>query len=458
MIFEIAIVWLVGFFCMAFFYWDRFFEHAAKERRWFIFWFVRGAAIPIVIWFFFNAGFFNMTPILPDVEVARSTAGGKWVRALLSVTARGIWIIGSYWCAITFCWLAMMVFRRVEPKKALRYFWVCSLFTLPLAFSFLVSRGLPAFGLAFVFWLLPLVHFALPLLEKEIFLPSYSAAMAKMQMGRYEEAELEVIRQLEMCEEDFDGWMMLAALYAEQHKDLPVAEKTIFELCAQPNVNMSQVSAALNRLADWYLKLAEEPVAARRVLDEIGKRFPGSHVAKMTELRLKKIPATKEELLEQKKPRALHLPSIGAKLFEAKEDEGRLKLSEKEAAALANKLAAKLKTDPNDVRNREEFARLLAEQLGKVDPAIDQIKMLLELPEQPAMKRAEWFGLLASWELKYRRDEEAARRFLEKVMRDFAKTPQAFAAERQLNLLDVEARLKKAKPSLPPEMPKIQVS
>lgn len=455
--FEFAMFGLAGFFGMAFFYWDRLFEHSAKERRWFILWFVRGVVIPLVLWFFFNSGLFGLPPILPDVEVARG-AGRSWLSALFKVATNGIWVIGSYWCAISFCWLAAMLFQRVDRRKFFRYFWVCSLLTLPLAIAFLGSRGLPFLGWAVVFWLLPLVHCALPLLEKEIVIPTYSAAMVKMQMGRYDEAELEVIKQLEMCEEDFEGWMMLAALYAEQHKDLPVAEKTIFELCAQPNVNRSQAAAALNRLADWHLKLAEEPVDARRVLAEISKRFPGSHVAKMAEQRIKQTPTTKEELLEQKKPRALHLPSIGAKLFEAKETEGRLKLSDKEAAALANKLAAKLKEDPNNVRNREEFARLLAEQLGKVDPAIDQIKMLLELPEQPLLKRAEWLGLLAAWELKYRRNEENARKYLEKVVRDFPKTPQAFAAEKQLNLLDVEARLKKARPSLPEELPKIRVS
>ena len=40
--------------------------------------------------------------------------------------------------------------------------------------------------------------------------PMYARAIARMKFGKYSEAELEIIRELEKCEDDFEGWMMLA--------------------------------------------------------------------------------------------------------------------------------------------------------------------------------------------------------------------------------------------------------
>src|SRR2546430_11587326 len=54
------------------------------------------------------------------------------------------------------------------------------------------------------------------------------------------DAELEVLHELEKCEEDFDGWLMLAELYARHFHDLPEADRTIRELCGQPNVTRSE--------------------------------------------------------------------------------------------------------------------------------------------------------------------------------------------------------------------------
>ena len=113
--------------------------------------------------------------------------------------------------------------------------------------------------------------------------PVYARAIAKMKFGKYTEAEWEIIRQLETCENDFDGWMMLAGLYAEQFDDLPEAERTILELCDQPQINNSQIAVALHRLADWHLKLKDDPESARRVLNKICARMPGSHLAHMAQ-------------------------------------------------------------------------------------------------------------------------------------------------------------------------------
>src|SRR5439155_1557777 len=72
------------------------------------------------------------------------------------------------------------------------------------------------------------------------------------------------------------------------------------------------------------------------------------------------------------------------------------------AASMANACAARLAEDPNNVPAREKFARLLAERLNKPDLAIEQMTLLLNMPDQENAKRAEWLGLTAAWHIRYR--------------------------------------------------------
>src|SRR5258708_30242965 len=89
--------------------------------------------------------------------------------------------------------------------------------------------------------------------------PMYSRAIARIKFGKYSEAEIEIIHQLENAEDDFDGWMMLAELYAKNFNDLPEAEKTVLEICNHPKTNPTQLSIALHRLPDWPLHPAADP-------------------------------------------------------------------------------------------------------------------------------------------------------------------------------------------------------
>src|SRR5258708_20345946 len=107
--------------------------------------------------------------------------------------------------------------------------------------------------------------------------PMYSRAIARIKFGKYSEAEIEIIHQLEKAEDDFDGWMMLAELYARNFNDLPEAEKTVLEVCDHRKTTPTQLSIALHRLADWHLNLAGDPETAHRALQVICDRLPGTH-------------------------------------------------------------------------------------------------------------------------------------------------------------------------------------
>jgi hypothetical protein len=108
-------------------------------------------------------------------------------------------------------------------------------------------------------------------------------------------------------------------------------------------------------------------------------------------------------------------------------------------------LVERLKRDPNDAEAREQFATILAERLGEAELAIEQLDLLLAMPDQPVRKSAEWLARSAGWQLKCRHDPAAARVRLEQLVREFPQTPQAFAAQRRLKLMEVDERFRRAR-------------
>ncbi|MFO1515290.1 MAG: tetratricopeptide repeat protein, partial [Verrucomicrobiota bacterium] len=201
------------------------------------------------------------------------------------------------------------------------------------------------------------------------------------------------------------------------------------------------ISIAMHKLADWQLAVANDPDAADRALQVIKTRLPSTHLARMAELRRVQLPRSRRELQEQRQPRHIPLPA----LTESADSPANATLDPSQARALVNQLTQQLTRDPNNAADREKLARLLAEPLGKVEAAIEQLELLIGMPLEPAPKRAEWLGLIAAWQLKLQQDESAARENLERIVHEFPGTPQAFAAQRRLSLLKAESAARKAR-------------
>jgi hypothetical protein len=409
-----------------------------QTRRWLIGWSVKGLATPVLIWTLMNIGLsWELQPFMPEIQMAKNI-GVDWVQEFLRAFGLGFFIVSSYWAVGTLGWVLAQVHAGIEeePRKDFKALcWTCSLAMVAPALIILLLGGLPTLGLAAAAILVPLAGYAPVMLNPKKLPPIYARALARMKFGRYSEAEWEIIHELERCEDDFEGWMMLADLYANQFHDLGEAEQTIRGLCEQPTVTPSQLSVALHKLADWQLKQGGDPVAARRALQIICDRLPGSHLARMAHLRMNQLPSSAMELREQQSPRALPLPALGDSL-----DAGLLPasppLEREDALAAANACVGTLKQNPNNIPARERLARLFAERLNQVDLGIEQINLLLNMPEEPQSKRAEWLGLIAAWQIKYRHDSAAARILLERIMNEFPQTPQALAARRRIQLLD----------------------
>jgi len=319
----------------------------------------------------------------------------------------------------------------------------------------LFAYGLKVVGLALLVWFCPLAQHALTLKPVKL-QPAYAQAIASLKFGKYHQAEKAIIAELEKSETDFDGWLMLAELYAKQFHDLGEAERTIHGLCDEPGTTLAQAAVALNLLADWQLQFRNEPAAARRALEEIVRRGPGTHLARMAELRIRQLPATRAEWQEQHRARTVHLPPLGDQL-DAAQDRPAPEVNQVKALDLANQCIARLKQNPADVPAREKLAHIYAEQLDRTPQAIEQIETLMAQPGHSPEKMAGWLALIAAWEIRRGGDRSAARSRLEQLLREYPASVQALAARRRLDLLDMEENAANT-PKVPPPPDSIRLS
>jgi uncharacterized protein (DUF1499 family) len=287
-------------------------------------------------------------------------------------------------------------------------------------------------------WLLPTTYLALAFLAKDKPQLDYSTAFLKLNYGRNDQAELEIVEQLEKCEDDYEGWMLLAEVYATRYGDLAVADKTIFDLCAQPNLASAQIAQAFHKLADWYLKYGNDPVSARRVLGEVTKRFPRGDLAKLAQERIDLLPDSKEKWVERTRPPAF---AEGPEPPVILEYNPQMKAAE--AFELGQRLIARLKREPDHIEDRETLARIMAEHCEQAEDGIDQLETLLSKPNASAKQRVTWLRLMASWEMKYRQNRVAARKCLERIIQEYPQTPQASSARNRLELMEAEEKMVK---------------
>ena len=372
-----------------------------------------------------DAGIFDCFPTFtPEVEAAR--LAGHPFTAIAAVVHVGFFIICTYWVAVTSAWLLAALAQQTEHPMEFKQrviYW--SALLAPVAALLTYCFGWRFAGVAGTFWFLPIIQRVLSLQPEPDLKPVYSAAIAKLHFDKHEEAEQAVLEELEKCEDDFDGWIFLAELYANHFQDVSGAEDIVRQTCDHPNTTPSQVAVAFHRLADWHLKLANDPAAARRDLWEICRRHPGSHLDRMARLRIDKLPSSKEEFIQQQTPKAIPLPARSSRSGEF----SGTTLPRKDALARAKSCIEQLKMNPNDMVFREDLARIFAEQLDAVDPALEQLELLLAMPNPPEKKAAQWLSLMVAWQIQYKQDRPAARKLLERIAGLYPKTPRSRRAK-----------------------------
>src|SRR5438876_6869827 len=131
--------------------------------------------------------------------------------------------------------------------------------------------------------------------------PLYSIAEANRKKGKYAEAIAEVQKQLERFPTDFQGWMMLAEIQAEDQQNVTGAINSIKQLVGQRGHAPKNIAFALSRCADWELKFRQDREAARRLLERIVELLPDTEQAQMAMQRIAHL-APPELLIEQHDP------------------------------------------------------------------------------------------------------------------------------------------------------------
>ena len=284
----------------------------AKSLHWLLPWSVKGLLVPLALWIVMNLGIsWELQPFMPQVQNAQN-GGGSWLPIFFDVVVAGLFAISSYWAAVTLGWTLFKADAGLEGEVRLNFRGLCLTSLLGMflpALGLFLLGGWMTLGLGITAIFLPIVGCAPVLLHPKKLPPMYARAVTRIKFGRYTEAESEILRELEKCEDDFDGWMMLAELYATRFNDVAEAEQTILEICDQPGATPTQISVALHRLADWHLNLTGDPEAARRALQVICDRLPGTHLARMAQLRMNQLPRTAEELRAQRTPQTIALPA-----------------------------------------------------------------------------------------------------------------------------------------------------
>lgn len=408
-------------------------------------WLAKGLLTPFLIWTVMNIGFsFQFHAFMPAIQAAQN-ANQPWFALFLQALGIGFFLIASFWAALTLLWWLLRAYRQLAPELSLEFHAVCFtsfiIMILPVT-ALLYYGGWSKCGLAVLLLTLPIIGYGAPILQRPKPRPMYSRAMARLKRGQYSDAEKEILRQLEKSETDFDGWLMLAELHATRFGELAEAEQIILDTCLHPETTPSQISVALHKLADWQIQLTANPEAAARTLTLISDRLPGTHLARMAELRRAQLP-TNREFQEQREVKPIPVPAIPS-MFSLTEVSAPAPAGDSTAAlARVAELTTALTHDPNRHADRENLARLLAEPLGQVESAIAQIELLLEVPDQPEAKRLAWLTLIAGWQLQFLHDEAAANATLTRLVTEFPNTPQAFAAQRRLSLARAEAAARK---------------
>jgi tetratricopeptide (TPR) repeat protein len=264
--------------------------------------------------------------------------------------------------------------------------------------------------------------------------PMYSVALARQKSGHYPEAIAEVRKQLERFPNDVEGQFLLAQIQAEDLKDMPAAETTIQQFCAQPGHAPQNMVFALYSLADWHLKIDRDREAARRALERILEVYPDSEFAPGAAHRLANL--ENQDLILAQHDRHKYLVAEGVHHIGLLKSSEHLRPTSTDLEQQAAEYVKHLEQHPLDTEAREKLAIIYADHYGRLDLATDQLEQLIQEPNQPAKLVVHWLNLLADLQVRCGAVYETVKETLQRII---DRDPNLAAAEMARNRL---ARLK----------------
>ena len=269
--------------------------------------------------------------------------------------------------------------------------------------------------------------------------PYYSIAQTKRKLNHPLGAIMAIREQLAKFPNDYEGIMLLAAIQAEDTKDLASAEITLNHFCDQPDPPPKQFAAALTQLADWHIKLAQDFDSARAALEKIIARFPDTELSLQASQRIAHLGGTEKRVLASLDRQPMPVPE-GVKNVGLRESSEHLRPAEADPTKLAAAYVKHLEQHPLDTEAREELAKIYADYYQRLDMATIELNQLIEMPNQPAKRVAHWLNLLADLQVRHGADYETVRGTLERITERFPDLAAGEMARTRLGKLKLELK------------------
>jgi outer membrane protein assembly factor BamD (BamD/ComL family) len=266
--------------------------------------------------------------------------------------------------------------------------------------------------------------------------PFYAIARAKQKRGNYPQAVAEIRKQLHRFPEDYEGWMLLAEIYANDLKDKNAAIECVEEILRHENHNAKNVAFALNRAADWHLSVSSDREAARECLQQIIARFPGSELAHSAEQRIAHL--TTDRMLAEQKERPRLVLTHHDEYIGLRGEVADPRPAAEDPATAAGRLVGRLTEFPQDVEAREELAKIYASHYQRMDLASDQVEQLVASPGVGPKEVTRWLNMLADFHVRVDQDKLAAEGALRRVVQLYPKSAVAAQAEQRIAYLETE--------------------
>jgi hypothetical protein len=276
--------------------------------------------------------------------------------------------------------------------------------------------------------------------------PYYSIATTRRKLNKPFEAIAAVREQLAKFPFDFEGVTLLASIQAEDAKDLPGAEITFNHFCGRPEAPPRQVAAAWTQMADWHLKIAQDADSARAALEKIISKFPGTELSLQAAQRIAHLGGAEKILLAGHDRQPMFVPE-GVKNIGLLDSTTFLQPVETDPEKLAADYVKHLQQHPLDTEVREKLAILYARHYQRLDLAALELAQMINEPNQPAKRVAQWLNLLADLQIHGGADYKTASETLHTIIERFPGLPVAERAQSRLNILKLEIKGQKETPN-----------
>jgi tetratricopeptide (TPR) repeat protein len=268
--------------------------------------------------------------------------------------------------------------------------------------------------------------------------PLYSTAQALQKQGRYHEAIFAAREQLEKFPRDLEGHMLIAEVQAVHLQDLPGAEQTIEQYCAQPAHHPKNIAFVLYAMADWYLAVGRDREGAERCFNRILERLPDTEFSLGAAQRLAHL-ASPDMIAGRHDERVIPVPETDQRMG-LRAARTRIPFSEVSEEDKATYYVEHLQAHPLDWEAREKLAAIYADHYQRLDLATDQIEQLVAQPNAPSRNVVRWLNLLADIQVRSGADYESVKATLERIIERNPEYAAADQARSRISRLKLEIR------------------